>query len=149
MKTVNRSRGVIAFMLAGLDTARVSDAGKTRRRKWRFTSVKTPSSDPLPTMWSRHNGKVNWTPVRFPASPSAISFCSECGHQRRWLARPPLPFLKVVNSNGDTFTESENGVGVDNWMGLLRRISPAQSEDGWLLFDVPTNSYKLRVTDGA
>lgn len=60
-----------------------------------------------------------------------------------------IPFLKVENSNGDTFTESENGAGVKNWLGLIRRISPAQTEDGWLLFDVPTNSYKLRVSDGA
>lgn len=60
-----------------------------------------------------------------------------------------IPFLKVENSNGDVFTESENGAGVDNWLGLIRRISPAQTEDGWLLFDVPTNTYKLRVSDGA
>src|SRR6476469_9248407 len=60
-----------------------------------------------------------------------------------------IPFLKVENSSGDSFTESENGAGVDKWLGMLRRISPAQTEDGWLLFDVPTNSYKLRVSDGA
>ena len=60
-----------------------------------------------------------------------------------------IPFLKLQNANGDTFTESENGAGVDHWLGLLRRIGPAQTEEGWLLFDVPTNSYKLRVSDGA
>lgn len=64
-------------------------------------------------------------------------------------AEAAIPFLKLENSNGDTFSESENGAGVEKWLGLLRRISPAQSEDGWLLFDVPTNSYKLRVSDGA
>lgn len=60
-----------------------------------------------------------------------------------------IPFLKLENSNGDSFTESEDGSGVDHWLGLIRRINPAQTEDGWLLFDVPTNSYKLRLTDGA
>jgi hypothetical protein len=60
-----------------------------------------------------------------------------------------IPFLKLENSKGETFIESENGGGVEHWLGLLRRISPAQTEDGWLLFDVPTNAYKLRVTDGA
>jgi hypothetical protein len=60
-----------------------------------------------------------------------------------------IPFMKLINSNGDTFTESENGAGVDHWLGLIRRINPAQSDDGWLLFDVPTNSYKLGVSDGA
>jgi hypothetical protein len=60
-----------------------------------------------------------------------------------------IPFLKLINSNGDTFTESENGAGVEHWLGLIRRINPAQTDDGWLLFDVPTNSYQLRVSDGA
>jgi hypothetical protein len=60
-----------------------------------------------------------------------------------------IPYLKLQNAQGRTFTEEENGSGVDGWMGMLRRIPPAQTEDGWLLFDVPANSYKLRVTDGA
>lgn len=64
-------------------------------------------------------------------------------------AEAGVPFLKLVNANGDMFGESENGAGVDRWLGLIRRINPAQTEDGWVLFDVPTNSYKLRVSDGA
>lgn len=60
-----------------------------------------------------------------------------------------IPFLKVENASGDSYSESDNGAGVDDWLGLIRRIAPAQTEDGWILFDVPTNSYKLRVSDGA
>jgi Domain of unknown function (DUF4352) len=60
-----------------------------------------------------------------------------------------IPFLKLENNNGDSFSESDDGSGVDRWLGLIRRINPAQTEDGWLLFDVPTNSYKLRLSDGA
>lgn len=60
-----------------------------------------------------------------------------------------VPSLQLENSSGDTFMESDSGVGVDQWLGMLRRVSPAQSIDGWVLFDVPTNSYKLRVSDGA
>ncbi|MBS1875140.1 MAG: DUF4352 domain-containing protein [Acidobacteria bacterium] len=59
------------------------------------------------------------------------------------------PSLKLENTSGDTFGESDNGAGVDQWLGLLRRLSPAQSADGWILFDVPTNAYKLRLSDGA
>jgi hypothetical protein len=59
-----------------------------------------------------------------------------------------VPLLKLENSNGDSYNEDENGSGVDNWLGLLRRMSPAQTADGFLLFDVPTNSYHLRVTNG-
>ena len=60
-----------------------------------------------------------------------------------------IPFLKLENSRSDTYAESNDGAGVDNWLGLLRRVAPAQTVDGWLLFDVPTSSYRLRVTDGA
>jgi hypothetical protein len=59
-----------------------------------------------------------------------------------------IPLLKLENTKGESFAESENGSGVDNWLGLLRHVSPAQSSDGWLLFDVPTNAYRLRVSDG-
>lgn len=59
-----------------------------------------------------------------------------------------IPFLKLENSSGDQFPEIENGTGVDGWLGMLRRLRPAETEEGWILFDVPTNSYRLRVTDG-
>ena len=59
-----------------------------------------------------------------------------------------IPMLKLENSKGESFPESDNGSGVDNWLGMLRRVSPAQTADGWLLFDVPTNAYRLRVSDG-
>lgn len=59
-----------------------------------------------------------------------------------------VPFFKLENSTGDVYEESNNGIGVDRWFGVIRRLGPAQSQDAWVLFDVPTNSYKLRVTDG-
>lgn len=60
-----------------------------------------------------------------------------------------LPLFNLENSNGQSFLESENGEGVDRWFGLLRTVSPAQTQQGHILFDVPLSSYRLRVTDGA
>jgi hypothetical protein len=59
-----------------------------------------------------------------------------------------VPLLNLENSDGHDFLESDNGEGVDNWMGLLRTISPAQTLEGRILFDVPLSSYRLRITDG-
>lgn len=59
-----------------------------------------------------------------------------------------VPMLRLENANGEAFPESENGEGVDNWMGILRSLGPAQTQQGRLVFDVPLASYKLRVTDG-
>jgi len=58
-----------------------------------------------------------------------------------------VPLLTLENQSGQTFLESDNGEGVDNWFGLLRTLSPAQTQQGRIVFDVPLTSYKLRVTD--
>jgi len=58
-----------------------------------------------------------------------------------------IPLLTLESSNGQTFQEVANGEGVDNWFGLLRTISPGQTQQGNILFDVPLTSYKLRVPD--
>lgn len=60
-----------------------------------------------------------------------------------------VPFFQLENSSGQAFPEEQSGEGVDNWFGLLRTISPAQTQQGRILFDVPLSSYKLRITDGA
>jgi hypothetical protein len=59
-----------------------------------------------------------------------------------------LPLLQLENSNGQRFQELTNGDGVDQYIGLLRNISPAQTLQGRLVFDVPLTSYRLRLVDG-
>jgi hypothetical protein len=60
-----------------------------------------------------------------------------------------VPLLSVENSSGQSFVEVENGDGLNNWMGLLRNVSPAQTVQGRILFDVPMASYRLRLSDGS
>lgn len=59
-----------------------------------------------------------------------------------------VPLLQLEAANGPTFTEIANGEGVDQWFGLLRNVSPAQTLQGKVVFDVPLTSYRLRLTDG-
>lgn len=58
-----------------------------------------------------------------------------------------IPLLMLEGPNGQTYRELSNGEGVVNWFGLLRTISPGQTQQGAVLFDVPLTSYKLRVPD--
>src|SRR5678815_5443541 len=58
-----------------------------------------------------------------------------------------IPLLTLEASNGQTSRELSNGEGVVNWFGLLRTITPGQTKQGAILFDVPLTSYKLRVPD--
>jgi len=59
-----------------------------------------------------------------------------------------IPLLQLEAPNGQVFPEIANGEGVDQWIGLLRTIGPAQTLLGRLVFDVPLTSYRLRLVDG-
>lgn len=60
-----------------------------------------------------------------------------------------VPLLTLEGQNNRTFPELDNGEGVDNWFGILRTLTPAQTQQGHLVFDVPLSSYRLRLTDGS
>lgn len=59
-----------------------------------------------------------------------------------------VPLLTLEDAKGNSYQELADGNGVDNWLGMLRTVKPAQTEEGWILFDVQTGSYNLRVSDG-
>jgi Domain of unknown function (DUF4352) len=58
-----------------------------------------------------------------------------------------IPLLTLEGTNGQTYRELADGQGVDNWFGLLRTISPGETQQGNIVFDVPLTSYKLRIPD--
>src|ERR1700722_12835349 len=59
-----------------------------------------------------------------------------------------LPLFKLENYRGESIPESDNPEGVPNGIGILRSVTPAQTLQGALLFDVPLAAYKLILTDG-
>jgi Domain of unknown function (DUF4352) len=59
-----------------------------------------------------------------------------------------VPFFTLEGPNRESYPESQNGSGVDNWFGLLRDLGPAQTKQGNIVFDVPLTSFRLRLTDG-
>ena len=61
-------------------------------------------------------------------------------------ARPPL--LTIVHTSGAEHTELSEVEGLQDWLGLLRRLDPAATEDGRIVFDVASGAYKLRLSDG-
>jgi len=63
-------------------------------------------------------------------------------------AEQGVPLLSLVDPKGNTYLEEDKGEGVSRWLGLLRVLKPAQTEEGYLLFDAPPGSYQLRVTTG-
>jgi hypothetical protein len=60
-----------------------------------------------------------------------------------------VPFLSLEDAKSQSYPEEQSGEGVDGWLGFLRTIQPAQTETGWIVFDVAPGSYNLRVSGEA
>ena len=61
-----------------------------------------------------------------------------------------VPALELEGANGTRYQEvTENLQGVQNWLGLMRTVGPATTEQGVIVFDVPLAAYKLIVVDGS
>ncbi len=58
-----------------------------------------------------------------------------------------VPTLTLLDDGGQSYNEMSNGDGVPNWMGIVRKVRPADSENGNIAFDVPPRHYRLRVGD--
>ena len=57
------------------------------------------------------------------------------------------PALTLVDDNGQRFPELTDGDNVPQWAGYIRRIKPADTLTGNVVFDVPARHYKLELTD--
>jgi hypothetical protein len=59
----------------------------------------------------------------------------------------PVPSVSLIDDSGQVYPELENGAGVAGWMGSVRKVRPADTATGNLLFDVPQRHFKLKVAD--
>ena len=58
-----------------------------------------------------------------------------------------VPNVTIEDDKGNSYPELRDGDGAPTWIGYLRRVKPAESVRGNLLFDAPPAHYKLRITD--
>jgi hypothetical protein len=58
-----------------------------------------------------------------------------------------VPNATIEDDKGNSYPELRDGEGVPTWIGYLRRVKPAESAQGNLLFDAPPAHYKVRITD--
>ena len=59
-----------------------------------------------------------------------------------------VSYLHVRDDKGKEFPEVQEMEGVKDWMGILRMLPVAGTENGLLVFDVPMGHYRLVVNDG-
>jgi hypothetical protein len=55
--------------------------------------------------------------------------------------------IDLVDDAGTAYHEIENGDGVPEFMGALREVAPAETAQGYLVFDVQPKHYKLKLSD--
>jgi len=60
-----------------------------------------------------------------------------------------VPAMALVDAQGQDHLELTDGQGIQEWLGYLRTISPAETDRGWVAFDVPMAAYRLRVSEDA
>jgi hypothetical protein len=58
-----------------------------------------------------------------------------------------IPHLALQDTKGKTYPEFAEAGGVGDWLGVLRKIRPVETQQGSIVFDVPISAYQLRVTD--
>lgn len=58
-----------------------------------------------------------------------------------------IPGLTLVDDSGKEYPEVADGTNVPKWLGIVRRVGGAQTEQGNILFDAPAEHYRLRLTD--
>jgi hypothetical protein len=59
----------------------------------------------------------------------------------------PIPAMTLVDDAGHSIAELADGANVPNWLGVVRNVGPAQTEQGVVAFDAPTKHYRLRLND--
>ena len=57
-----------------------------------------------------------------------------------------IPAMTLFGPGGVEHREITDGTNVPNWLGMVRNIKPAQTEQGTVVFDVPVGSYSLQVS---
>jgi hypothetical protein len=60
-----------------------------------------------------------------------------------------VPMLQLVGDRNAEAMEVAQVEGVEEWLGVLRTVKPAETIQGRIVFDVKPLNYKLRVTDAA
>jgi hypothetical protein len=59
----------------------------------------------------------------------------------------PIPGMTLVDDSGKMYPELSDGAGVANWLGVVRKVGAAQTEQGIVAFDAPVRHYRLRLND--
>jgi hypothetical protein len=62
-------------------------------------------------------------------------------------AEQPIPAMTLIDDAGQIYPELADGSNVPDWLGVIRKVPPAQTGQGTVIFDAPAKHYRLKLTD--
>jgi Domain of unknown function (DUF4352) len=137
---------LLTFALAAAWALAGCQAGESQQTNFQMGDrvLATPVLyDVVQTVWRTQLGDL--FKVRVPAHRFLLISLSATNNGGEPVS---VPFFTLEGSNREEYRELETGDGVDNWFGLLREITPGETRNGNIAFDVPLASYRLRLTNG-
>jgi hypothetical protein len=81
---------------------------------------------------------------RIPTSRFFVVRMSILNSGNRDVVAPPL---NITDDKGQKYEELSDGEGVPQWMGYVRKVKPAESLMGNIVFDARPQHYRLEVAD--
>ena len=95
------------------------------------------------TKWLTQIGNVVGT-ARVPTNRFFLVRINIVNSGSQEASAPPL---SITDDSGQTLAELSNGEGIPQWAGYLRSIKPANSLQGYIVFDAPPRHYKLNLNE--
>ncbi|MBI1787036.1 MAG: DUF4352 domain-containing protein [Acidobacteria bacterium] len=58
-----------------------------------------------------------------------------------------VPLLHVVGNSGEAVPELSDTAGAPGWIGIVRKVKPAEKLEGTVVFDAEPRRYRLRIAE--
>ena len=100
----------------------------------------------LEVEWLSQLGSENPKSPQVPENKFAVIRLTITNSGNREIS---LPLLQIEDEKGNQYMELAEVEGVDEWLAVLREISPAETLQGKIVFELKPRNYRLRLTNAA
>lgn len=142
--------GALLACLAAGSACAPSVAPKAVHRMGERVTAGSLVYDVFETQWKPQLGEPQGAPANGAAGPRIPKdrfFLIRLNVVNGGSSEVMVPTLTLLDDSGQTYTELSDGDQVPKWIGFLRRVKPAETLEGNVVFDVPPKHYRLQVSD--
>jgi len=137
---------VLASMLGSQGCAGRGDVATTVHQMGERVQIGPLIYTVLEVEWLSQLGSENPKSPQAPENKFAVIRLTITNSGNREIS---LPLLQIEDEKGNRYMELAEVQELDEWMGVLREISPAETMQGKIVFELKPQSYRLRLTNAA